>query len=80
LGRCLAVIVDKAFCIGLGSCQDVCQFSAIRQENGAYVDDDQLRLGCGVCVTQCEQSALGLLRDLSRGEPLEIEQLLAKAN
>ena len=71
-------IVDEALCIGCGSCQDVCQFAAIQQENGTSVVDDQLCMGCGVCVNQCEQYALSLLRDPSRGEPLEIQQLLAK--
>jgi len=71
-------IVEEALCIGCGSCQEVCQFSAIREENGTSIVDDQLCMGCGVCVNQCEQSALSLLRDPSRGEPLEIEHLLAR--
>jgi len=70
--------VDEALCIGCGSCQEVCQFFAIRQDNGTSIVNDQLCMGCGVCVNQCEQSALSLLRDPSRGEPLEIEHLLAK--
>ena len=65
-------------CIGCCSSKEVCQFAAIRQENGTSVADVQLYMGCGVCVTQCDQSALSLLRDPRRGEPLEIEQLLAK--
>ena len=70
-------IVDEVLCIGCGSCQIVCQFAAIQQENGTAVVDDQLCMGCGVCVNQCEQYALSLLRDPSRGEPLDIQQLLA---
>jgi ferredoxin len=36
-------------------------------------------MGCGVCVSQCPQGALSLLREPSKGEPLEIRQLLKAA-
>jgi len=35
--------------------------------------------GCGVCVAHCPQAAIALVRDLTRGEPLEIQQLVARA-
>ena len=36
-------------------------------------------MGCGVCVTQCPQEAISLLRDPAKGEPLEIQRLIAEA-
>jgi ferredoxin len=36
-------------------------------------------MGCGVCVAQCPQEAISLLRDPAKGEPLEIQSLMAKA-
>ena len=34
---------------------------------------------CGVCVSKCPQDALSLVREPSRGEPLEIRELIASA-
>ena len=70
--------VDEVLCVGCGTCQKVCQFSAIQKGKRVSVIDTQLCMGCGVCVTHCEQSALSLLRDPSCGEPLEIEQMLVR--
>jgi NAD-dependent dihydropyrimidine dehydrogenase PreA subunit len=36
-------------------------------------------MGCGACIGKCPQEALSLVRDPSRGEPLEIHQLAASA-
>lgn len=36
-------------------------------------------MGCGVCVAHCPQEAISLLRDPVKGEPLEIEKLIAEA-
>jgi ferredoxin len=36
-------------------------------------------MGCGVCVAHCPQEAIGLVRELAKGEPLEIEKLIAQA-
>ncbi len=44
----------------------------------AQVDED-LCAGCGVCVSQCSQEAISLLRDPAKAEPLEIEKLIARA-
>ncbi|MBT8328610.1 MAG: 4Fe-4S binding protein, partial [Desulfofustis sp.] len=38
--------------------------------------DIQACMGCGVCVNFCPQEALLLVRDPSRGEPLEIHRLM----
>jgi len=34
---------------------------------------------CGVCVAHCAQEAISLLRDPAKGEPLEIQKLIAHA-
>jgi ferredoxin len=36
-------------------------------------------MGCGVCEAHCEQGAIYLTRDESKGIPLEIHQLMAEA-
>jgi ferredoxin len=33
-------------------------------------------MGCRVCVSQCPQKAFALVRDLGKGEPLEIHKLI----
>ena len=37
------------------------------------------RMGCGVCVSQCPQEAIDLVRDPRKGEPLEIQKRIAHA-
>ena len=36
-------------------------------------------MGCGVCVSQCLQEAISLLRDPAKGEPLVIQELMTYA-
>jgi len=35
---------------------------------------------CGVCVAHCPQEAISLLRGPAKGEPLEIQALIAGAS
>jgi ferredoxin len=37
-------------------------------------------MGCGVCVSHCPQEAIELVRDSAKGEPLEIQKLMAHAS
>ncbi len=73
------VAVDAELCAACGLCTDECPFAALA------VDDDQAHvdwaacMGCGVCVPQCPQEAISLLRDPAKGEPLEIQKLIAQA-
>jgi ferredoxin len=57
----------------------VCPFDAIRLVDGRSAIDVEACMGCGVCVDKCEQRALALVRDASKGEPLEIAALLNAA-
>jgi Pyruvate/2-oxoacid:ferredoxin oxidoreductase delta subunit len=43
----------------------------------AQVDAD-LCVGCGTCADDCLQEAITLVRDPARGEPLEIQKLIAE--
>ena len=36
-------------------------------------------MGCGVCVSKCPQEAISLQRDPAKGEPLELQKLIARA-
>jgi ferredoxin len=71
--------VRVELCRGCGDCAAVCPFDAISVQNELSVIDVDACMGCGVCVDKCEQGALSLVREPSKGEPLEIETLLEKA-
>ncbi|MBT8346814.1 MAG: 4Fe-4S binding protein [Desulfofustis sp.] len=67
--------LDEKKCVSCGDCVSVCQFSAIDMDSEQRIDE-QACMGCGVCVNFCPQEALLLVRDPSRGEPLEIHRLM----
>lgn len=71
--------VDADQCTGCGTCAENCQFAAITVPEGTARVDAAKCMGCGVCVTHCEVGALSLIRDASKGEPLEIKNLIAQA-
>ena len=67
--------VDENRCVGCGACAEICPFEAIALKNGLAAVDVARCMGCAVCVPRCDQEALSLVRDASKGEPLEIETL-----
>lgn len=71
-----ALEVDTDACVGCGECADYCQFKALRVVNKKAVVRPKRCMGCGICVSKCPKGALTLVRDASRGEPLEIHALL----
>jgi ferredoxin len=71
--------VDADLCAVCGLCADSCQFAAISVDDGFARIDASACMGCGVCVAHCPQEAISLLRDPARGEPLEIQKLVAEA-
>ena len=72
--------LDEMLCIGCGECNDSCQFGALTLDGFTSTVDIEKCMGCGVCVSHCAQDALSLERDASKGEPLEILELLQKAS
>ena len=66
-------------CVGCGICADFCQFGALSVSDGIVAVDTTVCMGCGVCVSKCPEGALSLVRDPTRGEPLEIRSLIASA-
>jgi ferredoxin len=68
--------VDADLCVGCGLCADSCQFGAINVLDGVAVVDVESCMGCGVCVSQCVEGAVALVRDATKGVPLEIRELV----
>jgi len=71
--------VDPDLCVGCGTCGGFCQFGALSLDEGTAVVDAILCMGCGTCVSKCGEGALMLARDPTKGEPLEIRALIARA-
>jgi ferredoxin len=71
--------VDEGVCAACGTCADSCQFAAISVDDGSARVDGAACMGCGVCVAHCPQEAISLRRDPAKGEPLEIQKLIAQA-
>ncbi|MHB8896658.1 MAG: ATP-binding protein [Candidatus Geothermincolia bacterium] len=62
-------------CTGCGDCAEMCPFFAIEIEDEAVVDSEKC-MGCGVCEGACDTGAIRLVLDPSRGEPLNITELI----
>jgi Pyruvate/2-oxoacid:ferredoxin oxidoreductase delta subunit len=69
--------VDADLCVGCGTCAEYCQFATISVDDGFAHIDAVACMGCGVCVSHCPQEAIELVRDPAKGEPLEIQKLIA---
>jgi heterodisulfide reductase subunit A-like polyferredoxin len=71
--------VDADLCAACGTCAGTCQLAAISVDDGFAHIDVAACMGCGVCVSHCPQEAISLRRDPDKGEPLEIQKLIAHA-
>ncbi|MGZ6275393.1 MAG: 4Fe-4S binding protein [Syntrophales bacterium] len=72
--------VDVNLCPGCESCIESCQFNALSMANGIAVVDVEKCMGCSVCTSKCPAGALTLIREPSKGEPLEIQKLIASTS
>ena len=68
-------------CNGCGLCVDACGFDAISldEDSRNHVVDKHKCMGCGVCEGVCLADAISLRREPSKGEPLDLEELLNAA-
>jgi Pyruvate/2-oxoacid:ferredoxin oxidoreductase delta subunit len=71
--------IDATQCAGCEACIPYCQFDALSVRDFSAAVDVEACMGCGVCVEKCPEGAIRLLRDPSKGEPLEIEKLMEGA-
>jgi len=71
--------VNADLCAACGTCADACQFAAIAVDGGHAQVNFAACMGCGVCVSKCPEQAVELVREPSKGIPLEIGELLAAA-
>ena len=69
--------INPGQCIGCGTCVENCQFKAMHLENDQIVIKEEICMGCGVCVSKCETGVLFLEREVSKAEPLKIQELTA---
>jgi len=68
-------------CNQCGACVDACHFDAISMDEDAEscsVDKDKC-MGCGVCEDVCLPGAISLRREPSKGDPLDLAELLELA-
>lgn len=68
-------------CNGCAACADnVCHFNAISMDEEGQRAAINLEkcMGCGVCVDVCPIGAISLRREPSKGDPLDIEELIGK--
>lgn len=71
--------VDAHMCNGCGECVERCPFGSIELVEGTAVVDRRGCMGCEVCVSTCTEGAHSLVRDPSKGVPLDIQVLRKQA-
>ena len=69
--------VEADSCAACGTCADICQFAAVSMDTGKADVNAQTCMGCGLCMSRCPQAAIKLRRDPARGDPLDVDGLLA---
>jgi Na+-translocating ferredoxin:NAD+ oxidoreductase RNF subunit RnfB len=75
--------IDEGLCQICESCVEACPFNAVQMNGNASVIWESC-MGCGVCVGQCPNDAISLVRDQKKGMPFDIkllsDQKIAKAS
>ncbi len=74
-----SIKVDPGTCTSCGKCVDACPFDAVTSEGRTIVNDTETCMGCGVCVGSCPQNARSLVRDESRGVPLDVREMVKES-
>jgi NAD-dependent dihydropyrimidine dehydrogenase PreA subunit len=65
---------DPEKCKACARCSAICMFDAVSfGPEGSRLYDKATCMGCGLCVEKCEQKALSLVRDPSKGDPLDLD-------
>ncbi len=49
-------------CIGLGDCAAVCEYDAVKVENGVATIDEEKCAACGKCVSACPKRLISLVK------------------
>ena len=57
--------IDHGLCEGCSTCEEVCRFDAIYQENGDYQVDPIACDGCAACVYQCPKDAIQMQEQIA---------------
>jgi ferredoxin len=70
---------DLDSCSGCGICVPACPFEALSLDGGHSRVSVERCMGCGICTSRCPNHALTLALDPSRGEPLEIFDMMQAA-
>lgn len=74
-----SVMHDAKKCKKCKKCSEICMFNAITfTPDNERMYDKIVCMGCGLCVEKCEQQALELVRDPSKGDPLDVDFLKEK--
>jgi NAD-dependent dihydropyrimidine dehydrogenase PreA subunit len=54
----MAHIIDKAKCVGCGSCVETCPVEAIKKDGDKYMIDAEACVDCGACEGVCPTEAI----------------------
>ena len=71
-----SVIHDASKCRSCKKCGEICMFNAITfSPDNVRIYNYAACMGCGLCTEKCKQQALSLVRDQSKGDPLDVDFL-----